>query len=121
MTDLAPCPRTPNCVSTKSADPARRMAPIPFGGTLAEARERLLAVLAATPGATVVTAGEAYVKAEFRTRLLRFVDDVDLVLDAAEGVIHFRSASRVGHWDLGANRRRMEALRRAYERAAEPR
>ena len=41
-------------------------------------------------------------------------DDVDLVIDEAAGVIRFRSASRTGHWDLGANRRRMEELRRRF-------
>lgn len=51
------------------------------------------------------------IHAEFTTRLFRFVDDVDLVLDREAGLARFRSASRIGRWDLGANRRRMERLR----------
>jgi uncharacterized protein (DUF1499 family) len=119
VTDLKPCPRSPNCVSTRSADPAHRIDPISFAGPLAEARERLLGVLRGMPGATVVRAEERYLAVEFRTAVLRFVDDVELVLDPGEGLIHFRSASRKGYWDLGVNRRRMELVRRKYEEAAQ--
>jgi uncharacterized protein (DUF1499 family) len=40
-----------------------------------------------------------------------FVDDLELHLRAAEGVIAVRSASRLGYSDLGVNRRRIEDLR----------
>ena len=43
-----------------------------------------------------------------------FVDDVEFFVDAQQKVIHFRSASRVGYSDLGANRKRMETIRRAF-------
>ena len=118
MTALKPCPRTPNCVSTASADPVHRIEPIPLAGTLAEARERLLEVLRAMPGATVRRAEERYVAVEFRSAVLRFVDDAEFLLDPVEGMLHFRSASRKGIWDLGVNRRRMERLRREYAAAA---
>lgn len=118
MTELKPCPRTPNCVSTRSADPRHRIEPIPFAGTLAEARERLLGVLRAMPGATVRRAEERSLAVEVRSAVLRFVDDVEFVLDDGEGLIHFRSASRKGVWDLGVNRRRMERVRREYQAAA---
>jgi len=114
VTDLAPCPQTPNCVSTESADPARRIEPIPYSASLAVARARLLEVLQATPGATVRQAAPDRLEVEFRTRLLRFVDDAVFVFDEQEKRIRFRSASRVGHWDLGTNRRRMEGIRRSF-------
>ena len=47
--------------------------------------------------------------------LLRFRDDLELQLDATAGVIHLRSCSRVGRSDLGTNRRRVEAIRGAFE------
>ncbi len=48
---------------------------------------------------------------EFTSFLLRFVDDVEFLFDDETKTIHFRSASRTGYGDLGANRRRMEEIR----------
>ncbi|RME32632.1 MAG: DUF1499 domain-containing protein, partial [Gammaproteobacteria bacterium] len=55
-----------------------------------------------------------YLHAIFTTPLFRFTDDLECRLDRQAGLIHLRSASRVGHWDLGANRRRAERLRAAF-------
>jgi uncharacterized protein (DUF1499 family) len=41
---------------------------------------------------------------------------VEFVLDEQNNVIHFRSASRVGRGDMGANRARIEAIRAAWEK-----
>jgi hypothetical protein len=59
----------------------------------------------------------AYARYEFATPLLRDVDDVEFLLDAGERVIHVRSASRVGHADLGANRNRIERIREQFSAA----
>lgn len=112
---LPPCRRTPNCVSTQAADPARKMEPIPYTGTLDEARARLLRVLRSYPRTTVVQEGPVSLKAECRSRIFRFVDDVDFVLDGAAKAIHFRSASRLGRRDFGVNRKRMEEIRRLFQ------
>ncbi|MDQ6965890.1 MAG: DUF1499 domain-containing protein, partial [Mariprofundaceae bacterium] len=53
-----------------------------------------------------------YLHATFTSRLFRFVDDVELHRDAASGVVHIRSASRVGHSDFGVNRKRVEVIRK---------
>ena len=42
---------------------------------------------------------------------MRFVDDVEFWADPASGVVHVRSASRVGRKDFGVNRARIEAIR----------
>ena len=76
---------------------------------------RLLDVLRAMPRTTIVQSAPGSVRAEFRTRLFRFVDDAQFVFDDQAKTIHFRSASRVGRSDFGVNRRRMEELRRAFE------
>ena len=62
------------------------------------------------PGATVIEEKPNYLYAEFRTKLLGFVDDVEFLL--GDGVIHVRSASRLGRRDFGVNRRRIESLRK---------
>ena len=110
---LPPCPSSPNCVSSRDPDPARRVDPIPFRGTVAEAREDLETVVRSLSRAAIVETSVTMVRAEFRS-LLGFVDDVEFRIDEAAGVIHVRSASRKGYWDLGVNRRRVGAIREAF-------
>jgi uncharacterized protein (DUF1499 family) len=111
---LAPCPGSPNCVCTQAADEAHRIEPLRFDGDAAEAWARLKRVLAAQPRCRVAAEEAAYLHAEFTSLIFRFVDDVEFVLDAERGAIHFRSASRAGRSDLGVNRARMEAIRKAF-------
>jgi uncharacterized protein (DUF1499 family) len=112
---LAPCPNTPNCVSTQADDDAHRMDPIPFEGDADEALTRLKAVLAAQPRTTIVSADGHYLHAVCVSLLFRFVDDVEFLVDSDAKVIHFRSASRAGRSDLGVNRKRMEEIRKDFE------
>lgn len=93
------------------------MEPIRYTGSLEEARERLLRVLREHPRTTLVREENDYLKAECRSALFRFVDDVEFVFDDAGKWIHFRSASRLGRKDFGVNRKRMEEIRRAFEAA----
>ncbi len=117
---LAPCPNTPNCVSTRAADAEHRIEPIHFEGTQDEALTRLATIIRAMPRAQIVTESPGYLHAEFTSRLFRFVDDVELLVDGPGKTIHFRSASRTGYSDLGVNRRRMEAIRQAFDRSEVP-
>lgn len=111
---LAPCPRTPNCVSTQAPPGPKKMDPIPYTGSLAEAREKLLRVLRARPRTRIVREDADFLHAECTSALFRFVDDVHLLLDDTAKEIHFRSASRLGRSDFGVNRKRMEEIRRAF-------
>jgi len=111
---LAPCPDSPNCVSSQAVDAEHRMDPITFEGSPEAAISRIKAIVAALPRARVVTETGKYLHVEFRSALFRFVDDVEFLIDADAREIHFRSASRAGHGDLGVNRRRMEAIGAAW-------
>jgi uncharacterized protein (DUF1499 family) len=105
---LAPCKRTPNCVSSQ-ADPADRqhyIAPLAFAGSINELRRAIEAL----PRVTVIRSEADYLYAEFRTPLMRYVDDVEFV--KVGSVVHVRSASRLGRSDLGLNRKRVEQIRR---------
>ena len=108
---LAPCPASPNCVSSLADDEMHRIAPLPFSGTAAAAVDRLAGTVRSLPRASVITATDTYLHAEFRSAVFRFVDDVEFLADESAGVIHVRSASRVGTSDLGVNRRRVETIR----------
>lgn len=114
---LNPCPASPNCVATQAADPQKRMAPLPYRVDRATSRTLLVSILMDMPRATVVTDADHYLHVEFRSALFGFVDDVEFVFDDAAAVIHFRSAARSGYWDLGVNRRRMNAIAEAYRNA----
>ncbi|KPK88359.1 MAG: hypothetical protein AMJ94_15340 [Deltaproteobacteria bacterium SM23_61] len=110
---LAPCPSSPNCVTSQSDDERHRIDPIRFSSSPAEAMDRLKKVVRRMERTTVVSEISNYLHVEFRT-FLGFVDDAEFYLDESQKVIHLRSASRVGYWDLGVNRRRMESIRRAF-------
>lgn len=90
------------------------MDPIPYAGSLADARERLLRVLRARPRTRIVREDPDFLHAECRSALFRFVDDVEFVFDDTAKEIHFRSASRLGRSDFGVNRKRMEEIRRGF-------
>ncbi|HSQ00780.1 MAG TPA: DUF1499 domain-containing protein [Candidatus Dormibacteraeota bacterium] len=113
---LAPCPASPNCVSSLATDDAHRVAPLAYQGDPAAAMRRLRAVIEAMPRARVVGADDTALHAEFTSFLFRFVDDVNCAVDAEASVIQIRSASRVGYSDLGVNRKRVEAIRAAFEK-----
>ncbi len=112
---LAPCSPTPNCVATQADTPLHHIEPFPFTGSPAEAMARLKTVLTCLPRVRIVAETDTYLYAEFRSRLFRFVDDVEFLIDGTAKVIHLRSASRAGRSDLGVNRRRMEMIRRAFQ------
>jgi uncharacterized protein (DUF1499 family) len=144
---LAPCPESPNCVSSEASDEEHAIAPLelPVGGAATGATgdggattgdggavggavgdggagkdptsvaiEALKAVVAEMPRSRVVVERENYLAAEFRSKIFGFIDDVEFRVDADAGVVHFRSASRLGYSDMGANRERMEAIRRLW-------
>lgn len=106
---LAPCPDSPNCVSSQARDARHAIAPLPLHGSPATSRTRLLEILGKEPRVRVIEQRERYLRAEFTSRLLRFVDDVEFLI--GEQHIEVRSASRLGYSDLGVNRERIEHLR----------
>jgi uncharacterized protein (DUF1499 family) len=113
---LAPCPATPNCVCSCAAEgDDHAIAPLTFEGSPEEAWKRLGEVLAEQPRMAVVSETPTYRHVECTSRVFRFVDDLELLLDREAKKIHVRSASRAGRSDLGVNRRRVEAIRQAFE------
>ena len=90
---FAPCPESPNCVSTQSP---------------AEDKEHSIAPM---PRTTILNNDGNYIQTEMRTALMGYVDDVEFFIDAATQTIQFRSASRIGYGDMGMNRKRMEEIR----------
>jgi uncharacterized protein (DUF1499 family) len=108
---LAPCPATPNCVSSQSPDPQHAIAPLSLQADATKTWERLKAVVSQQPRAEIIRSDDHYLYAEFTSRLLGFVDDVEFYLPGNGRSIQIRSASRLGESDLGVNRQRIEQIR----------
>ncbi len=111
---LAPCPSSPNCVSTQSTDAKHGIDPIAYTTSMEEARDSLEKIVRAMPRTNVVRLEEEYMHLECSSRLFRFVDDLEFWFDDANKVIHCRSASRKGYSDLGVNRKRVEQIREQF-------
>jgi uncharacterized protein (DUF1499 family) len=112
---LAACPDSPNCVSSQSADRRHAIDPFRYEGTAEKARERLVKVVSGMKRVHIVVAEDRHLRVEFTSAFLRFVDDVEFLLDDGTKTIHVRSASRVGYSDLGVNRRRVEEIRSRFD------
>ncbi|MCD5324847.1 MULTISPECIES: DUF1499 domain-containing protein [Pontibacillus] len=113
---LAECPSSPNCVSTQAEDASKKMEPLPFKGTREETKDTLKNILNEYGRVSIEEETEDYIHATFKTKIMRFTDDVEFYLDDNAEVVHFRSASRVGYSDLGKNRSRMEEIRTLYNK-----
>ena len=116
---LAPCKTSPNCVSSQ-ADPSDKehyVEPIVIKGNAAgDVMAAVRKSVESMPRTTVVRVEAGYLYAEFQSKLMGFVDDVEFLADPAKGVVHVRSASRLGRRDFGVNRQRIEALRAILEK-----
>lgn len=108
---LHDCPDTDNCVASTATDPKKRVETIQLDGPEEEVMDRLARAVAAMDHSEVAETDGNYLRAVFTSPLWRFRDDLELLYDRQAGVVHVRSASRVGYSDFGANRKRVEALR----------
>ena len=106
---FAPCPDSPNCVSSFAEDELHAIEPLPLPSR--QPMDTLQEIVASMPRTTIVTVDGDYLHVVYRTLVFRFADDVEFRIDEAAGVIHVRSASRVGYGDMGVNRNRVEAIR----------
>jgi uncharacterized protein (DUF1499 family) len=117
---LKPPSTTENSVTSQAAlfpdHPQRNsadIAPLSLTGDGPATLVTIKAIVESMSGARVVKSDSDYLYAQFTTRFMKFVDDVEFWFDPAHSVIQLRSASRVGRRDLGVNRKRIEAVRAA--------
>ncbi len=108
---LHPCPDMPNCVVTMyPADGKHSMKAWQYTTEKSAAKAALVKVLRSSSHVQIEEDKTHYTHATFTIPIFGFVDDVEFLFDANEKLIHFRSASRIGYSDLGANKRRMKKL-----------
>ena len=102
---LTACPDSPNCVCSCENRDSHHIEP------LQASLDQVRTALAQMPRNEIVREADNYLHVEFTTRLMGFVDDVEFLAEPEAGIVQVRSASRLGHSDLGANRNRIEGLR----------
>ncbi|MEO0828294.1 MAG: DUF1499 domain-containing protein [Cyanobacteria bacterium J06635_15] len=114
---LLACPSSPNCVNSQ-ADPSDQehfITPIAHSGSPSEAIAKLKAIIEGMERSTIIEANDTYLWAMFTSKLMGFGDDLEFYADPNSGVIQVRCAARLGRSDLGANRKRVEAIREQFQ------
>lgn len=113
---LQPCPARPNCVSTMARDSSHAVPPIDFSGSREEAVAVVREIVEEIGGGPIRQEEDGYFRVEFRSKIMGFVDDVEVYLPEGQNVIHIRSAARLGYYDFGVNRRRVEKIRALFQK-----
>jgi uncharacterized protein (DUF1499 family) len=112
---FAPCPESPNCVSTFATDKTHAAKPLSYTGAMDQAKQKLITVINSLPRTRIISDKGDYLDVEFTSHMWRFVDDVEFAFDDSAKAIQFRSASRLGKGDMGVNRKRMETIREKFD------
>ena len=117
---LKPCPSTPNCVCSQAPaeDKEHAIAPFTYTGEAKAAIARLKSIIEGMERSKINQVTDDYLYAEFSSKLMGFVDDVEFFAPAGESVIHTRTAARLGKSDLGVNRKRTEEIRAKFQAAS---
>ncbi len=115
MPTLSGCDNLLNCTASTASEKKNRVEPIAYQGPDSEVIKQIAALIAAQKNTKIITQNTNYLHATYKTALMGFTDDLELLLDNDSGVLHIRSASRIGQSDLGANRKRIEALRTLFK------
>lgn len=112
---LKPLSHKPNAVSTQADKPSQWVEPWPIKSDRDQTLAAIANAVASYGGGQLQQQADYYLYYVFVTPKMRFRDDVEFYIDAQQGLVHFRSASRVGYSDLGLNNARYQALRTLYQ------
>jgi uncharacterized protein (DUF1499 family) len=105
---LVPCPDKPNCSSSfaSSEDEVHYLAPVSIDNNPIQ---RLLQI-AEDSEMSIIEVNENYLRLTESSKMFGFVDDIEFLYLEDKQVLHFRSASRVGHSDMKKNRERLQTM-----------
>jgi uncharacterized protein (DUF1499 family) len=112
--ELKKCPSSPNCVSSFEKDSSHSIEPLLYSTTKNEAAGKLKSLVLGMKRTTLINKTDDYMHFEFRSKIFRFVDDVEFYFPDNKKIIHIRSASRTGYSDMGVNRKRIEKIRTLF-------
>jgi uncharacterized protein (DUF1499 family) len=112
---LAPCPKSPNCVSSMEPNEKHYIPPLRYTGKKEIAYRKLVDMIESDKRAWIIAKQANYLKVEFRSAIFKFMGDVEFFFPSNLPVIEVRSASRVGYYDFGMNRKRIEDIRKRWK------
>lgn len=114
-----PCSAKPNCVNSMASpsDKTHYIAPLIIEKNKTDKNNKdllfkIISHLRSWPRTTLIRQTEDYLHFEVKSALFRFVDDLEIYWPKGSDYLHFKSSSRVGYSDLGANRKRVEQLKK---------
>ncbi len=110
------CPDAPKCVSSQTSDPRHYIEPFSINEASIDAMTRLKSALLNEKRVTIIDEQPTYLRAEVRSLIFRFVDDVEFTLLPDQGLVQIRSSARTGYSDFGVNRRRIERIRKLFQK-----
>jgi uncharacterized protein (DUF1499 family) len=109
---LRPCPKRPNCV-TSDSDTSSSITPISFYKSPEEAWQQMQ-LLIQEQGGEICEMSTTYLHATFTSTFFGFIDDMELRMEPQTNLIHIRSGARVGYFDFGVNKKRIEKIRKLF-------
>jgi uncharacterized protein (DUF1499 family) len=109
---LAGCNPLPNCVSSTTLILYNRTSPFELLIPHEEAWPKIKEVVADIPRTEIVEESDIYIHAKCKSRVFRFVDNLELLLHPDQGKISVRSSSVIAIFDLFVNRWRIYKLRK---------
>lgn len=112
---LPGCPKAPHCVSSETDIASQRVAPYLLNNEDDRLMLHIAEILSGLAGLQIEYSDDQRIEAVCETALFRFKDDLALMLDSSNRCIQVRSCSRIGYYDFGANRRRVERIRRQLQ------
>lgn len=112
---LPPCPKSPNCICSLDKKSRKRINALEFNGDILESKNKLKEIILSIEGTILAKEESNYLYFEFSTSIGKYIDDVVFYFDTEVKQIHFRSASRKGYGDFGANKRRMKRITKIWD------
>ncbi len=121
---LSPCPDKPNCICTEYPDDSSHFTDaLQYDETQYDEKnadaivQSIRAAIKETGGqllnADNINRNSTYISAIYVSSLFKFVDDFEIRIDPESKRIHIRSASRVGHSDMGTNLKRITTFKKS--------
>ena len=108
LMSLKECSSKPNCVISykRESNVDHYLEPIMIDSNKERAYQKIVSIFPRMKGCKILKQETDYIQGTCTSDIFKYVDDVEFYF-GIEGMIHFRSASRVGHWDMGANKSRI--------------
>jgi len=109
---LSPCPDKPNCINSEFKDDTTHFVDaMTYQEKSTDQVIQAIEIAIQKTGGEITAINEKYIAATYKSKLFRFIDDLEIRLDDDDKLIHFRSASRVGRSDLGINIKRINLIK----------